>query len=279
VVFSSRTGYRASLANSSSFTPLLPRRIRDVINTEEDDVSWINFFTRANSYAQAKAQAELESHADPKVQLDQAIGGLQQHHEDLMAAASHVIAQDRLAKVQLTALSSQEASYSKSALTAQQQGNIDAARSFAIRIATLREQIQGLTAQIPQLEEAAAAARVAVQESADQLQQKLSERSAILAQIDQTAMQKEMVTSMKAVSDLTQGSVMPSLNEIKNKVASQYEVAVAQSELLSTSPGVQEMHVHHAELTSEADSILAELSAGSLQSAAAEAPRAAITAS
>lgn len=248
-------------------------------HTEEDDMSWTAFFKRANSYAQAKAQSELDSHADPRVQLDQAIGSLQQHHEDLTLAASHVIAQDRLAKMQLTTLSSQEASYSKSAMTAQQQGNLDAARSFALKIASLREQIQGLTAQIPQLEDAAAAARVAVQESADQLQQKLGERSTILAQIDQTTMQRQMAASMKAVSDLAPGSAMPSLNEIKNKVQTQYAVAMAQSELSSTSPEVQEMHVHHAELTSEADSILAELSAGNLKPAAIEAPRPAIAAS
>ena len=240
-------------------------------------MSWTNFFKRANSYAQAKAQAELDSHADPKVQLDQAIGGLQEHHEDLETAASHVIAQERLAKMQLSGLSAQELAYSKSAITAQQQGNVDAARSFALKIASLREQIQGLTAQIPQLEQAAAEARVAVQESAEQLQQKLSERSSIVAQIDQTTMQREMARSMKAVTNLTQGTAVPSLDEIKTKVATQYAEAQAQTELSSTNPEVQEMHVHHAELTSEADAILAELGAGTLKPAALEAPRAAIT--
>ncbi len=240
-------------------------------------MSWTSFFKRANGYAQAKAQAELDDHADPKVQLDQAIRGLQQHHEDLEAAASHVIAQDRLAKMHLTGLSAQEVGYSKSAITAQQQGNLDAARSFALKIASLRAQIQGLTGQIPELEQAAAAARVAVQESADQLQQKLSERSMILAQIDQTRMQQEMAASMKAVADLTQGSAVPSLDEIKNKVATQFAVAQAQTELSSSGPEVQEMHVHHAELTSEADAILAELGAGNLKPAALEAPRPAFT--
>jgi phage shock protein A len=234
-------------------------------------MSWTTFFKRANSYAQAKAQAELDSHADPKVQLDQAIGGLQQHHEDLETAASHVIAQERLAKMQLSGLSAQELGYSKSAIAAQQQGNVDAARSFAIKIASLREQIQ-------QLEQAAGEARVAVQESADQLQQRLGERSTILAQIDQTTMQREMATSMKAVSDLTPGAAVPSLAEIKTKVATQFAQAQALAELSSTSPEVQEMHVHHAELTSEADAILAELGAGTLKPAALDTPRAAITA-
>jgi phage shock protein A len=231
-------------------------------------MSWGKLFKRANSYAQAKAQSELDSHADPKVQLEQAISELQAHHRDLEAAASHVIAQDKLAKMRLSELSTQEARYTKSALAAQQQGNIDAARSFATRIASLREQIQGLTTQIPQLEAAANDAREAVQESADQLQQKVNERSTITAQIDQTRMQQELASSMKAVTDLTGSGSAPSFDEIRQKVAGQFAQAQAQTELTSASPEVQEMHVHHAELTSEADAILAELNAGTAQPAA-----------
>lgn len=232
---------------------------------------WGQLLKRANSYAQAKAQSELDSHADPKVQLEQAIGSLQAHHRDLEAAASHVIAQDKLAKMHLSELSTQEARYTKSALAAQQQGNLDAARSFATKIASLREQIQGLSAQIPQLEQAANEAREAVQESAEQLQAKLNERSTILAQIDQTHMQSEMASSMKAVTDLAQSNDVPSFDEIRQKVAGQFAEAQAQTELSSGSPEVQEMHVQHAELTSEADAILAELSAGTLKPAALEA--------
>jgi phage shock protein A len=231
-------------------------------------MSWGNLFKRANSYAEAKAQSEFDAHADPKVQVEQAIGSLQAHHRDLEAAASHVIAQDKMAKMRLSELSTQEARYTQSALAAQQQGNLDAARTFATKIASVREQIQGLSAQIPQLEAAANDAREAVQESADMLQQKLSERSTILAQIDQTQMQQEMASSMEAVTDLTRGTDVPSFDEIRQKVAGQFAVAQAKTELSSTSPEVEEMHVHHAELTSEADAILAQLSAGTLKPAA-----------
>lgn len=152
--------------------------------------------------------------------------------------------------------------------TAKQQNNLDAARIFATKIASLREQIQVLTAQIPQLEQAAADAREAVQESADQLQHKLSEQSTILAQIDQAHMQQEMAASLKQVSDLTRSGDVPSLDEIKQKVAGQFAQAQASAELSSASPDVQEMHAHHAELTSEADAILAELESGTFQPAA-----------
>jgi phage shock protein A len=76
---------------------------------------------------------------------------------------------------------------------------------------------------------------------------------------------------MKAVTDLTQGNDVPSFDEIRQKVAGQFAEAQAHTELASGSPEVQEMHVHHAELTSEADAILAELNAGTLKPAALEA--------
>lgn len=231
-------------------------------------MTWGKLFKRANSYAQASAQAAFDEHADPKVQVEQAIGGMQEHHRDLEAAAGQVIAQDKTAKMRLADLSQQEARYTKSALAAKQQGNLDAARTFATKIAGLRDQIQSLSAQIPQLEQAAGDAREAVQESADQLQQKLNERGTILAQVDQARMQQQMADSLKQVSDLTRSSDVPSFDEIKQKVAGQFAQAQASAELSSTSPEVQEMHAHHAELTSEADSILAELESGTFQPAA-----------
>lgn len=234
-------------------------------------MAWSKIFRRANSYAQAKAQAEFDVRADPKVQLEQAMAGLQEHHQDLQAAASHVIAQEKVAKMRLGDLSTQEAKYTKLALTSKQQGNVEVARTFASKIASLREQIQALVSQIPQLEQAANDAREAVQESADQLQQTLNEKGTILSQIDQANMQKQMAASLKQVSDLTRSSDVPSLDEIKQKVAGQFAEAQAATELSSSSPEVLEMHAHHAELTSEADQILAGLDTGSLQPAALEA--------
>ncbi len=230
--------------------------------------SWGNLFKRANSYAQASAQATLDAHADPKIQLEQAIAGMQEHHRDLEAAASQVIAQEKVSKMRLADLSQDEARYTKSALAAKQQGNLDAARIFATKIASLRDQIGSLSAQIPQLEQAAADAREAVQESADQLQQKVAEQGTILAQVDQARMQQQMAASLKQVSDLTRSSDVPSFDEIKQKVAGQFAQAQASAELSAGSPEVQEMHAHHAELTSEADAILAELGSGAYQPAA-----------
>ncbi|HET9692524.1 MAG TPA: PspA/IM30 family protein [Acidimicrobiales bacterium] len=237
-------------------------------------MSWGKLFKRANSYAQASASAKLDAHADPKVQLEQAIRDLQAHHRDLEAAAAQVIAQEKQAKMRLSELSNQEAKYTKSAIAAQQSGNLDAARTFANQIASLREQIQSMGTQVPQLEALASDARVAVAESAEQLQQKLNERNVLRAQIDQTRMQQQVAASMKAVTDIAGDNDVPSFEEIKQKVAGQFAEAQARTELASASPQVQLMHAQHLELQSQADSILAELSSGSAQAAVLSTPAA-----
>lgn len=225
-------------------------------------MTWGKLLRRANKYAQARAQATMDAHADPKIQLEQAIAGLQEHHRDLEAAAAQVIAQEKMAKMRLLELTQLGARYTKSAMAAKQQGNLDVARTFATKIASIRDQVQALSAQIPQLEQAASDARDAVQESSDQLQQKMTERGAIAAQIDQARMQQQMAASLKQVSDLTRSSDVPSFEEIKQKVAAQYATAQASTELSNLSPEVLEMHARHAELTTEADAILAQLDAG-----------------
>ena len=231
-------------------------------------MTWGNLFKRANSYAQAAAEARFDAHADPKVQLEQVIGGLQEHHRDLEAAASQVLAQEKIAKLRLADLSEQEAKYTKLALAAKQHGDLEVARTFAAKIAGLRDQIQGLAAQIPQLEQAANDAREAVQESADQLQQKMNERDTILAQVDQANMQRQMAASLQQVADLTKSGDTPSFDEVKRRVADRFAQAQAATELRSSSPEALELRVHHAELTSQADDILAQLDAGTLQPAA-----------
>lgn len=239
-------------------------------------MSWLRLARSANKYAEAKAQSAFDAHADPKVQLEQAITALQEHQRDLEDAAAHVIAQEKQAKMRLSNLSGQEAQLTSSAQAALASGNQDAARTFALQLSGVRDQIKGLVQQIPQLEEAADQARTAVQEGRDQLQAKINERGTIMAQIDQTHMQQEMASSLKAVSDLTSDSDVPSFDAIREKVQGQFAEAQAKTELSQGDPAVLAMKAHHDELTAQADAVLAELSSGTMKPAAlAAAPDAA----
>ncbi len=107
-----------------------------------------------------------------------------------------------------------------------------------------------------------------MQESADQLQQKMNERGTILAQIDQANLQRQMAASLQQVADLTKSGDTPSFDEVKRKVADQSAQAQAATEPRSSSPEALELRAHHAELTSQADDILAQLDAGTLQPSA-----------
>lgn len=131
--------------------------------------------------------------------------------------------------MRLNTLTTQEATLTHNAQSTMTTGHQDAARAFALQLAGVREQIQTLSAQIPQLEEAANQAKQVVQESTDQLQTKVNERGQILAQIDQVEMQRELNESLKSVSDLTGSQDVPSFDAIKAKVQSQFAEASAAS--------------------------------------------------
>ena len=90
-------------------------------------MSWLKLARKANEYAEAKAQHSFNEHADPKVQLEQAITALQAHQQELEEAASHVLAQEKMARMRLADLSNKEAKLTASAQAAMASGHQDAA--------------------------------------------------------------------------------------------------------------------------------------------------------
>lgn len=237
-------------------------------------MSWLSIARRSTSYAQAQAQAALDDHADPRAQMDQAVDLLKHNHDDMQAAASSILAQEKGAKQRIADLSAAEARFFRLALAASWQGDLGTARAFASRVASLRDQIRQLTAQIPQLEGAASDARAAVRESAERLQAKLDERLALLSRIGQAQMQSAFGHGMAAMAGLAGADGTPSFEGLKAKVEAQFARARADAELLRSNPGsvLDEIRATHAELTGQADSILAELTTGSLRPAALDAP-------
>lgn len=231
-------------------------------------MSWTHLFKKANAYAQASAEHAIDEHADPEIQLEQAITAMGQHHNQLMDAAAGVIATQRRAAMKLHDLTDQENRLVNSIKAAQAQKNETAARSFALQLSSIQDQIKTLAASMPQLEAQAAAAKEACQESADQLQAKIAERNSLKGELANAKMNEQMAAATKAVTDLTGQDAVPSFDAIKEKIQAREAKAQGTNELLDGSPEVQMMHTHHAELTSQADDILAQISAGTFSSAA-----------
>ena len=225
-------------------------------------------------YLVARGGASFNEHADPKVQLEQAIAEAHEQHKRLTQQAANVIANQKQTELRLNRVMEELEKVGANARQAvlmadqaQKEGNTakateytQAAESFANRLIALESEVEDLKALHFQSAEAAEQAKTAVQQNATALQRKLSERQALLGKIDQANMQEEMNRAMSQLS-ATVGEDVPSLEEVRAKVEARYARAKGMQELQGSSVEGRMLEVEQAAMNVEAQSRLAEIKA------------------
>ena len=103
-------------------------------------------------------------------------------------------------------------------------------------------------------------AKAAVQQNSRLLQEKISERSKLLSQLDQAKMQEEMNSAMAQLNESV-GADVPSLAEVQEKIQARYAKAKASAELSETSVESRVLEIEQATANVEAQSRLSELRA------------------
>ena len=98
-------------------------------------------------------------------------------------------------------------------------------------------------------------AKAAVEQNSRLLQQKISEQSKLLSQLDQAKMQEEMNSAMASLNETVGGDV-PTFNEVEQKIQARYAKAKAMSELNDTSVESRMLEVEQATANVEAQSRL-----------------------
>ena len=196
-------------------------------------------------YLTARLGGRLEESADPKIQLEQAIGEAREQHRRLKDQAANVIANHKQIEIRLNrALSELERANrnARQALVmaeeATQAGDetkatsyMNAAEQLAGRLITLEQEIESLKGLLFQTSEAADQAKAAVSQNALSLQEKLSERQKLLGQIDQARMQEQMNEAMSTLSEAV-GEDVPTLAEVRDKIEARYAKAKGVAELV-----------------------------------------------
>jgi phage shock protein A len=138
----------------------------------------------------------------------------------------------------------------------------NAAEQFANRLLTLEQDIESLKSLHFQASEAAEQAKAAVEQNSDLLQKKLSEKQALLSQLDQAKMQESVNTAMATLSESV-GEDVPTFDEVRNKIEARYAKAKASAELTESNVETQMLEIEKAARNAEAqtrlDSIKAEL--------------------
>jgi phage shock protein A len=232
---------------------------------------WTSFKRRVK-YFTAKSDSRFNERADPKVQLEQAIGEAQDQHRRLKDQAASVIANQKQAELRLNR---QMGEYEKLTTNTRQavlmadQANTAgdavkageyaaAAESFANRLVGMEHEIDDTKSLVLQSSQAAEQAKAAVAQNAKSLQDKLAERQKLLSQLDQTKMQEQMNTAMASLGESV-GEDVPGFDEIRDKIEARYAKAKGVAELSGSPVNDRMLEIERASMNNEAQARLAEI--------------------
>ncbi|MFD9894359.1 PspA/IM30 family protein [Amycolatopsis sp. NPDC059027] len=208
-----------------------------------------NPFVKFWKYMMAAFSSKIDEHADPKVQIQQAIEEAQRNHQALTQQAASVIGNQRQLEMKLNRqLGDVEKlqSSTRQALVLADEARAkgdeqkavefeNAAESFAAQLVTAEQSIEDLKTLHDQSLQAAAQAKQAVERNATMLQQKLAERTKLLSQLEQAKMQEQVSASLNQMSELAAPGNTPSLEEVRDKIEKRYTTALGQAELAQNS--------------------------------------------
>lgn len=192
--------------------------------------------------------SKIDEHADPKVQIEQAISDAKRQHHELSQQAAAVIGNQRQLEMQLNRrLNEVEKlqSNTKQALElsdkARREGDErkaveyeNAAEAFAAQLVTAEQSVEETKQLHDQALKQASQAKQAVERNNMQLQEKFQQRSKLLSQLEQAKMQEKVSESLNSMNNLTNDS-SPSLDSVRDKIEQRYSRALGQAELSENS--------------------------------------------
>ena len=234
-----------------------------------------NPFVKAWKYLMAFGNAKIDENADPKIQIQQAIEDAQRQHQALSQQAAAVIGNQRQLEMKLNrqledierlqantrqALTlADKAAASGDAAKATEYTN--AAEAFAAQLVTAEQSVEDLKALHDQSLQAAEQAKRAVEQNSMTLQQKLSERTTLLSQLEQAKMQEQVSASLNQMSELSAPGNTPSLDQVRDKIERRYANALGSAELSRNSVQGRMLEVQQASVQMAGHSRLEQIRA------------------
>jgi phage shock protein A len=234
-----------------------------------------NPFVKGWKYLMALFGAKIDEHADPKVQIQQAIEEAQRQHQALVQQAAAVIGNQRQLEMKLSRqLSEVEGlqANARQALTLAEKARAggdpgkateyeNTAQTFATQLVAAESAMVELKTLHDQAVGAAAQARKAVETNSMVLQQKLAERTKLLSQLEQAKMQETVARSLESIGSLNAPGTTPSLDEVRDKIERRYAVALGRADLAQNSVEGRRLEVQKATLDLAGSSRLEEIRA------------------
>lgn len=192
--------------------------------------------------------SKIEEHADPKVQIQQAIEDAQRQHQELSQQAAAVIGNQRQLEMQLnrrladieklqanTRQAIQLADKARAAGDIQKATEYEnAAEAFAAQLVTAEQSVEDTKKLHDQALQQASAAKKAVERNSMALQQKVAERTKLLSQLEQAKMQEKVAESIQSMNSITSRDT-PNLDQVREKIERRYANALGSAELAENS--------------------------------------------
>jgi phage shock protein A len=241
-----------------------------------------NPFVKFWKYLMAAFSSKIDEHADPKVQIQQAIEEAQRQHQQLSQQAAAVIGNQRQLEMklnrQLGEVERLQASARQALVLADQaraSGDVQkatqyeqSAQAFATQLVTTEQSVEDLKSLHDSSLQAAAQAKQAVERNAMVLQQKIAERTKLLSQLEQAKMQEQVSASLRQMTELAAPGNVPSLEEVRDKIERRYANAVGATELAQSSVQGRMLEVQQSTIdmagASRLEQIRASLHGGSV---------------
>ncbi|MGS2805440.1 PspA/IM30 family protein [Nocardia sp. MW-W600-9] len=235
-----------------------------------------NPFVKAWKYMMALFDSKIEEHADPKVQIQQAIEEAQRQHQALSQQAASVIGNQRQLEMklnrQLDEVEKLNANARQAVTLADQAAAAgdtekaiqytNAAEAFAAQLVTAEQSVEDLKVLHDQSLQAAAQAKKAVEQNAMMLQQKVAERTKLLSQLEQAKMQEQVSASLQQMdSTLSAPGSTPSLDAVRDKIERRYANALGAAELAQNTVQGRMMEVQQASIQMAGHSKLEQIRA------------------
>ncbi|SCG52569.1 PspA/IM30 family protein [Micromonospora halophytica] len=232
-----------------------------------------NPFVKGWHYLMALFGAKIDEHADPKVQIQQAVEEAQRQHQALVQQAAAVIGNQRQLEMKLSRQMSEVERLQANARQALVLADQARARGDEAEAGRYEQTAQVLATQLVSAEQAtedlktlhdqalgaAAQARRAVENNSMILQQKLAERTKLLSQLEQAKMQESVARSLESMSAITAPGNVPTLDEVRDRIERRYATAMGRAELAGNSVEGRMLEIQKSTLDAAGSSRLEQI--------------------
>lgn len=235
----------------------------------------MGLFNKASKYLSAAANDQFDQHADPRIQIEQAVEEAQHRHAELAQHAAAVIGNVRQVDMQLARANEQCARLQNDAgqalILADKARAEDpakaasyeqAAQTIAGQLVAVEASVQTLKAQREQAGIAAEQAKTIVQTDTNHLNQVLAQRTQLLTQLQSAQMQETVSKNLQLAGDLAAPGDVPTLDAVRDKIEARYATAMGTAELGQDSVAGRIAEVEQASLDVSAQSRLDQIRAG-----------------